>query len=321
MKGTTRQQATQAGGAQAVFVSRILMVVLAIMLLPALAAGQSSRDAPKGNPRLANLHIEIWPEYDRPAALVILKGELAANVAMPAAVSLRIAASSGGPTAVASSTGPDTGLFNVKYELKNTDEFITLSFEVPQRLFHVEFYEPLVTGTPERSYTYVWPGDLAADRLSVVLQEPAKALNLSVQPDLGVTATGQDGLRYRSAELGALEAGKQLPIKIRYTKTDSRTSAQILQPATSSSSPAPATGSSDKFRWALILAIAAALVSATGAAFLWWQGRRKASGAQQSNAGFCSKCGAQPASGDRFCSKCGAPLGNEERVSKRPRRK
>lgn len=313
MKGSTRRQGTQAGGAQAVFVSRILIVVLAIILLPALAAGPPSRSAPKGNPRLASLQIEIWPEFDRPAALVILRGELAADVALPAAVSLRIAASSGGPTAVASSTGPSAGLFNVKYGRKNADDFITLSFEVPQRLFHVEFYEPLVTGTLERSYTYVWPGDLAMDRLSVILQEPAGALNLSVQPDLDGTATGQNGLRYRSAELGALEAGKQLPIKIRYTKTDSKTSAEILQPEAPNLSLVPTTGSSGRLPgwWALVLAVAAVLVIGAGAAFLWWRRRGKVSGAQPRDAGFCSKCGAQPASGDRFCSKCGAPLGND----------
>jgi hypothetical protein len=153
------------------------------------------------------------------------------------------------------------------------------------------------------------------DRLSVILQEPAGARDFSVQPALDGTATGQDGLRYRSAELGTLAAGKQLPVKIRYTKTAAQTSTEILQPAAKtlqpevpSVSPAPAAGSSDKFRWALILAVAAALVCGAGAAFLWWQGSRKASGAQPAATGFCSKCGTQPAPGDRFCSKCGAPL-------------
>lgn len=311
MKETMRRQGTQTSGAQAAFMSRILMLVLALMLLPALAAGPPSRGAPKGNPRLANLQIEIWPEYDRPAVLVILKGELAADAALPAAVSLRIAASSGGPTAVAFSTGPSAKLFNVKYDRKDAGDFITLSFEVPERFFHVEFYEPLVTGTPDRDYTYVWPGDLAADRLSVIVQEPAAASNFSVQPNLDAAAAGQDGLRYRSAELGAFEAGKQLPIKVRYTKTDSRISSEILQLKVPDSSPVPATGSGKGLFgwWVLILGVAPALLIGAGAAFLWWRRRRKASGARSSGAGFCSKCGAQSASGDRFCSKCGAPLG------------
>jgi len=310
----TKRQGTWTGGAPAVFVSRILMIVMALILLPALAAGPSGSGTPKKNPRLASLQIEIWPEYDRPAALVILRGELAADVALPAPLSLRIPASSGGPAAVASSTGPGAGLINVKYERRNADDFITLSFEVPQRVFHVEFYEPLATGAPERNYTYVWPGDFAVDRLSMILQEPAEALNLSVQPNLDGTATDSKGLRYRSAELGAMEAGKRLPLKIRYMKTASQTSAEILQPKTANLSPAPATVPSGKSPgwWALVLAIAAALVIAAWAAYLWWwwwRRRGKTSAAQPKGAGFCSQCGAQQASGDRFCPKCGTPLG------------
>jgi hypothetical protein len=315
MKGTTRQQGSGGSGAHAGFVSRILMVVLALVLLPAFAAGPP-RSAPlMAAPSLASLQIEIWPEYDRPAALVILKGELAADTVLPAAVSLRIPASSGGPTAVASSTGPGSGLFNIKYTSKKADDFVTLTFEVPQRLFHIEFYEPLATDKPERSYTYVWPGDIAVGRLGVTLQEPAGARDISVQPALDGTTNSQDGLRYRSADLGALAAGKRLSINVRYVKSTSQTSKDILQPAAktpppeiSNLSPLADTGSTDKYRWALILAIAAALISATGATILWWQGRKKVPDTQPAATRFCSKCGAQPDPDDRFCSKCGAPL-------------
>lgn len=303
-----QRHGTQAGSAQAVFMARILTLVLAFMLLPALAADPAGRSASKGNPRLASLQIEIWPEFDRPAALVILKGELAANVVLPVAVSLRIAASSGGPTAVAASTAASANLFNLKYDRKDAADFITLRFEAPERFFHIEFYDPLATRTPERDYTYVWPGDLAAARLSVIVQEPAAASNLSVQPNLDAVATGQDGLRYRSAELGAFEAGKQQPIKVRYTKTDSRTSSEILQLKTPDASPVPSTGSGKpSFGWVLVLGGAPVLLIGAAAALLWWRRRRKASGAQ--SAGFCSKCGAQSAPGDRYCPKCGAPRG------------
>lgn len=299
----------QCSGAGAVLASRALMVVLAIVLLPALTAVPSSRGAPKGNPRLASLQIEIWPEFDRPAALVILKGELAADVALPAAVSLRITASSGGPVAVAYATAEKTGLLNLKYERMDAGDFITLRFEVPERVFHVEFYDPLNTSTPDRSYAYAWSGDLAADRLSVILQEPAAATNISVQPGLEGTATGQEGLRYRSAELGAFEAGKQLPIRIRYTKTDSRTSAEILKLKAPQTSPSPAASSGQEPVWPLVVIAAAALLAGGGAAFLWWRRAAKASGAQPGGAIFCTKCGNRLGSGDRFCSKCGAQVG------------
>jgi len=330
MNGMTKRQENPAGNALALFASRILMVVLAVALLPAFAASPSGNGAPKGNPRLASLQIEVWPEFDRPAALVILRGELAADVALPAAVSLRIPASSGGPAAVASSTGPDAGLGNLKYESKKAGDFITLSFETPHRLFHVEFYDPLATGKPERGYTYVWPGDLAVNRLSVVLQEPAGARDISVQPNLDGTSIGQNGLHYRSADLGPLEAGKELPIRIRYTKTAAQTTTEMLKPAAKmpqpeipKASPAPAAGSSDKLRWALMLAIAAALIIGVGAGALWWRGRGEASSAQPGDAALCSKCGAKLAAEDRFCSKCGTPSAGKKiaPMPKHPKKK
>jgi len=286
--------------------SRILISILAVMLTPAFAAAPTARDVAKGNPRLASLQIEIWPEFDRPAAaLVILKGEIAANVPLPAAVSLRIAAASGGPSAVASSPELNGNLANLKYDRKDAGEFITLKFEAPERVFHIEFYDPLVTSAPGRSYTYAWMGDLPTDRLRVIVQEPATARDLSVQPALDATAVGQDGLSYRSTDLGPFPARKRLDVKVRYTKTDPRASAEILRPKGPDSSALPSAGPS-KAELAIWLAgIAGVMGLGIWAAMMWWYGRKSVSERQASRAGFCRKCGAPSASGDRFCSKCG----------------
>jgi len=313
MIGMTRRQATLANGAKALFASRILIALLAILPLPALAAAASASAAPKGNPRLASLHIEIWPEYDRPATLVILKGEIAPDVALPVPVSVRISALSGGPSAVATSSAASGGLLNAQYDREDAGDHITLKFKAPERFFHVEFYDPLATRAPERSYTYVWPGDFAAEQVDVVVQEPAAASKLSVQPNLDAEASGPDGLRYRSGKLGALVSGKQLPIKITYTKTDSRTSTEIFPPkvpaTTSSSDQSPAPGMSGETSiWAMIASVALPLILGAGAGFLLWRRRERASAAEAGSAGFCAKCGAKSAPGARFCSKCGAAL-------------
>src|SRR3990170_9127773 len=114
MTNAVRANAACPGGARMFLASRILISILAVILTPAFAAAPAARDVAKGNPRLASLQIEIWPEFDRPAAaLVILKGEIAANVPLPAAVSLRIAASSGGPSAVAYAAGLNSNLLNL----------------------------------------------------------------------------------------------------------------------------------------------------------------------------------------------------------------
>lgn len=289
--------------------SRILISILAVMLTPAFAAAPAARDVAKGNPRLASLQIEIWPEYDRQAAaLVILEGEIATNVPLPAAVSVRIAASSGGPTAVAYSAASGRNLANLEYDRRDAVDFITLKFDTPERFFHIEFYDPLVTSAPGRSYTYVWTGDLAADRLRVNVQEPATASDLSIQPALDSTAVGQDGLSYRSADLGSFPAGKRLDVKVRYTKTDPRASAEILKPKGPDSSKLPAAGPSKTELAIWLVALAAILGLGTWAAMMWWYGRKRVPQPQSGATGFCTKCGARSAPGDRFCSKCGAKL-------------
>lgn len=205
-------------------------------------------------------------------------------------------------------------LLNLKYERDDTKDFITLRFKLPDRFFHVEFYDPLATETPQRDYTYVWPANLATDRLAVIIQEPAGTLDLSATPSLEATATGQHGLRYRSAQLGAFEAGKQLPIKIAYTKTNSRTTTEIFRPQVDGSLPAissptaTSTGEATSV-WVLMLSVALPLGIAAGAVFFLWRRRRATACAALPIGGrYCSKCGAQTASGDRFCWKCGAAL-------------
>ncbi len=298
--------------------SRIMMFAMAMLVLPVLALAQAGA-SPKGNPRLASLNIEIWPEYDRPAALVILRGALAEGVPLPALVTLRLPAASGGPAAVAHSAAADGNLLNLKYERASAGEYITLKFETPQRFFHVEFYEPIATTTPARSFSYVWPGDLAVDHVTVVVQEPALASAVSVDPKLDGVSTGQDGLQYRAGELGALASGKPLSIAVRYTKSDLRPTAEIVKPATMASAPVaaapasvpglaatPAAARSGLPDWVPVLA-GFLVLSVLGVLFIAWLWRRD-SPTPANPRPHCTKCGAEQSPENRFCGKCGAKI-------------
>jgi hypothetical protein len=301
----------RAGNAAVRLASALTLLLLAFVLLPALAAAPGGA---KANPRLESLQIDIWPEYDRPAALVILRAELAKDVALPAAVTLRLPASSGGPAAVAYAKADKDGLLNLKYDRVDAKDFVTLRFSVPERSFHVEFYDPISSGTSERKYRFVWPGDLPADRVNVLVQEPAQSSDFSVQPDLKDVSTGPDGLRYRSAQLGALNSGKAFPIEIRYIKNDTRTSAEILKPsgAPAAATPEPATAPqrADSTQLLLALGVVLPLLLAALTGYLWWRQRpRRSAERSGGGAGFCTKCGNPVAGGDRFCSKCGAAIG------------
>ena len=143
MSNTFRPNAMPPGGVRAFFSSRLWPLVLALTLAPVYAATPGAPGAVKGQLRMASLQLEVWPEYDRPAALVIIRGELATDVALPAVISLRIAAASGGPTAVAYSTTAGGNLLNLQFNKADAGNFITLKFTVPERFFHVEFYDPL----------------------------------------------------------------------------------------------------------------------------------------------------------------------------------
>lgn len=298
-----KRPATIAGSLDMLHMATALMVML-LMLLPAMAAAQ------KANPRLESLHIDIWPEYDRPGALVILRGQLGKNVALPAALSLRIPVSSGGPAALAYANPEKPDLLNLEYKKSDAKDFITVAFTVPDRVFHLEFYDPFSTSETERKYRYVWPGDAAVDKLSVLIQEPLASSNFSVQPEMPQEATGPDGLRYRSADLGALPSGKAFPIEIRYTKTESRTSAELLKGDKPAAEPSTtrAPVSNQSLQLLLVLGVLVPLLLVAVIGFVWWRQRPRPVAEATGGKAFCRKCGNRIAPGDRFCSKCGAAL-------------
>ncbi len=286
--------------------ARRALALVTLLLVPMLALGQA-----KDAPRLANLSIEIWPEFDRPAALVILRGAIAEGVKLPASMTLRLPATPEGPAAVAYSTTADGSLLNLTHEKTASGGYTTIRFEAPSRWFHIEFYESLSTANAARSFTYTWPGDLAVERASVVVQEPAGAQGLTTEPALANLSTGAGGLTYRAGDLGALAQGKAVPITVKYSKADARPTVDIkgLRTAQSAQAPAapaaapamPAGGSPD---WLVPMSAFAALALAGVLALvLLW--RRKGG---EVVAAFCSKCGGALRTGDKFCGKCGAKI-------------
>jgi hypothetical protein len=295
------------------------------MVLPALAADQQLlTPLPGGKPRLAKLEIEIWPEYDRQAALVLLKGEL------PTAgqsISLRIPASTGGPHAVAQSTTEGGNLLNLPYDRSDAKDYVTIRMQPADRFFQVEFYDKLDTSKDKREYRYSWPGDLAVDQVSVHVQQPALATDFAITPEITESAAANDGFIYWTKNIGAAPAGKALPITIRYTKSDARTSKDIVASSSASSAPANAPAPSPAIsdspssdsgvgavdpRTYLFPAMFGVAIAAVAAVFLLR--RRKTPDRPAQATGFCTKCGNPLRAEDRFCSKCGAKTVSGERT-------
>ncbi len=301
-------QLIKPGCTAATLVCGLCMALLATLALPALAAVPPTSNAIQERPRLASMLVDIWPEYDRKAVLIILKGELPADTPLPAVVSLRLPAAVGAPAAVAYSETAGSNLFNLQHEVKGAGNFSAVQFSTPQRFFHVEYYDTLSTGLSARTYTYTWTGDLRVDRLSIRIQEPTGANDLSVEPDFGPGSSGPEGLFYRTLAYGAVDAGKQLPVAIRYTKTDSRTSVEMLKlNAPVVGLPTPAKTIDGQPPWVWILIAVAGLMMALVALWWLWRRRQLASGVQSGGAKFCTKCGGALAPGNRYCPSCGTP--------------
>ena len=276
----------------------------ALMLAFLLLAGSAARA--QTWPRFAGLQVDLWPEYDRRGAvLVIVKGELAPDVALPATVSLRVPGSSE-VTAVAFGTAPGSQLFNLAYDRTRAGDDSIVQFKTSERLIHLEFYDRLALDAANRRFTYVWPGDGPVDRLTVRLQEPAAASSVEAKPALGPGAPGPDGMVYRTAGFGAFDAGKRLPIEIGYAKSDPRTSLEILDSSKTAPLPSASTSNVARLDWLLITLAALALLLGMAAVLLFW--RTRASSRAASTAGFCKRCGSGVDADDRFCANCGAPV-------------
>jgi hypothetical protein len=297
-------------------------MALAAFCLSGLAAAQMTAPTASAAPTLASLNIEIWPEYDRPAGLVILRGVLAESVKLPAAVSLRLPAASGGPAAVAHAATADGNLLNLPYQSESAGDAITVQFDAPSRFFNLEFYEPMNVGDTARSFRYVWPGDLAVGRATLVVQEPVGALGMLVDPNIPQTQSGQEGINYRVGDLGALPAGKPLSITVRYTKSDTRPTTEIKgiataqpaadPPAAMASAATPTPVPSSLPPWVVPVGGFAAFGILVALIVLWLWRRQSAGSATApvaATAGFCTKCGAPLATGNHFCGKCGAKAG------------
>ncbi|MBN1887363.1 MAG: zinc ribbon domain-containing protein [Thermoflexales bacterium] len=244
----------------------VLIVVCALALAP-WAAAQSSRAV-----RLATLDIAVWPEFDRPAVLVIYRGQLAAESPLPAEVSVRMpATASGGKPHAVAADDPVQGLLNVPYTSEEQGDWIQVSFTTARAAFQIEFYDELDLSRPERQYRLVWPGDAAVAHVTLQVQEPYNAADFRATPQLEAGQRREDGLMYYSAELGELEARQPLQIDIAYRKSDSRTSVEALRLTPPTPTPQPNPALTKLSAWPVWVGVGVALALLLIVAGLVWQ--------------------------------------------------
>ncbi|MDX9991268.1 MAG: zinc ribbon domain-containing protein [Anaerolineales bacterium] len=299
---------------------RKLILLAALFLLFAIPGLAQAEPQPK----LAELIIQIWPEYDQPAALVIYDFRLAEESRVPATIRVRVPKEAN-IFAVAQDTSQ--GLMNVTYEPPVTEgdyDVLTLTLN-DYSVYRVEFYGPLQKNGMLRQYSLVWPGDYAIAKLTVSVQKPLGARNLAAQPELVESLPAADGFIYSQGIYTDLQVGQAFEIAVQYEKDDDALSV-ANQPVSLTGALETAQGRAFSLTNALPWFLGGlGLILIVGGVFWFWQsGRARENGpsagrkerrARAEDAPdervYCSQCGKRAEGADRFCRACGARLRRE----------
>lgn len=299
-------------------VKRILMLA-GILLLSIVSIGKAQVPLD-----LAQVRIDLWPEYDQASTLVIYHITLPPS-AVPADLTLRIPASAGDPNAVAARQ-TDGSLINIASTRQpGNGDYSEISFKATTPEVQIEYYDPgLVKNGAARHFEYTWPGDYPVSSLVLSVQEPPTATGMRFSPGLGNPVQASDGLKYYTADVGSLKAGQTFKLSFDYNKNnDALTSSSLkVQPsAPISDSTAGITSILTSTTFRILVGLGLLLIIG-GGVWYWQSGRNKEESEPRprhkpaaerqavSSEGYiyCHQCGKRAASGDRFCRTCGAQL-------------
>lgn len=203
--------------------TRTLLFALAILI------GSTSTALAQTAPHLARLEIAIWPEYDQPAALVMLRAQLAPDMALPAIVPLPMPASIPAPNAVAK-RAPDGGLLLAQHTVEQRGDWTIFNVEADFPEVRIEYYAPMDLSQPQREFVFEWPGGMTIDEVVFEIQQPLGAADMVVVPPPANRNPGADGMTYALGSLGAAAATDAKTIALTYTKSSPSLSIAGMQP-------------------------------------------------------------------------------------------
>lgn len=253
---------------------------------------------------IEDLQIDLWPEYDQPDVLVMYRIRLRPGRSLDLPVALPIPADAGEPHAVAWRDASGA-LYVSEFTRTVQGDTATISMRMGSREGQLEFYDELEVDGDRRRYRFEWPGGAPLGSLSFLVQRPAGARNLEVDPPPTREQVGQDGLSYALVELGRQDALSMPSIEVRYEK-DTETLSAERRPAPAATSPPPSAdapaGEETLPSWAF--ALGGGLVALAGGWLVW--SLRGLGGAEPGV--FCHRCGSRAQRSHRFCSACGTEL-------------
>ncbi len=289
----------------------LMLMLFVTFIIPAHVSSQ-------GEVHLSLLSVDIWPEYDQPAVLMIYRLTLASDTKLPASLALHIPANS--QINAVAIIDPSQGLINTPYEKTIQGQLSVLNITTNSLQVQVEYYEPLVKDGINRHIQFEWSGDYAVEKLDANFLKPSGADNVSSSIAPTNTGPGQDGLTNYQFQKANLAAGQSFNLKIDYQKQTDDLSISSL-PVLAASTPGPETpgriSMTGILPWVLA-GIGLLLIVAGVAGFILWQrssqgslaGKKYKPQRKQSELEpiYCHQCGKRAQPGDIFCRTCGTRL-------------
>lgn len=269
----------------------------------------------QANIQLDRLSIGIWPEYDRPQALVIYRGQLADSVPLPATLSFQLPGHVQTLNAVAV-LNEQNSLVNNPYTVEQEGDSLRLDFTVDTPRFQFEYYDPdiLTKDGVNRTLAYSTQAPYPVADLSVEVQQPPSATDVQFSPQPTNVFVGEDQLTYHIVRQNNARPGQLISLQGEYRKENDTlttnltvSSAQNTQPEVFVN-PASTQAISPGY-WVIGLGVVLLLV-ATGWWFFFARVKVAPVGPTITGQGkdrYCYQCGTAYHSDARFCHNCGAP--------------
>jgi len=289
----------------------LLLSLWIVLLVPVSVQAQ-------GKFHFSLVTVDIWPEYDRPAVLMIYHITLAPDTIFPASLSLRIPLGVEiNAVAVVDANG---NLINTSYDSAIKAPWSVLTINTTSPRVQVEYYTALVKDGTTRHIVFDWPGDFAVEKLEVNFLRPLGAESPTISIPPVDTSPGQDGLTNYRIEATNLLPNKSFALTIDYQRQTDALSISSL-PVKAASTPGPDTpghvSMTGILPWVLA-GIGLLLIVAGIAGFVAWQrggqvsvpakkeGHHHIDGEEEFI--YCHQCGKRAQSGDIFCRTCGTRL-------------
>ncbi len=191
--------------------TRLISILLLLTSVSSPATAQEQA-------RISELRVDIWPEFDRPAVLVIYRIVLADDITLPVVLNLRVP-SQAYVNAVAIND-PEMGLLTTTYNRSVVGKWANLAIQVPSRKLQVEYYDALEKNGSTREISYEWPGDAPVDSFQINFHSPSGATDLDLEPAPISVAPDQYDLMNYSFEIIPLEQGETVAFSALYEKAD-----------------------------------------------------------------------------------------------------